>query len=293
MIYSMTGFSKVAHSNSNFEVTMEIKSVNSRHIDVAVRSSHMTLEIEDKIRKSIKKRFKRGYFDIRVQISKVKGNDKSVKLEFNKALFAQYKTIIESINLSGSAQVNLNLADLINNKDLFIKTKIENNLKADSLILNSLDKLLDKLEKSRGVEGKKTVATVKKRLATIESCRVKIKRVAKKNQKVEVDLLKKRLAEISSGLNLDENRIAQEIVFLTEKTDITEELERLIFHLDATKDLLAKEEEVGRKLEFYMQELYREINTIGSKTKSGAVSKLVVSVKSEIEKIREQAQNLE
>ncbi|GAG61450.1 unnamed protein product, partial [marine sediment metagenome] len=178
-------------------------------------------------------------------------------------------------------------------KDIFTIVKEEESVKILPLVEKATNLALDSLLKMREREGKVLVADIRKRVKKIQKLIDKIEKYSKSSLLYYKNKFLNKIKDLIDGLNVDEGRIELEAAIFAEKTDITEEIIRLISHLIQFDDLLNSEESVGRKMDFLTQEINREVNTIGSKTNDIEVTSLVVLVKSELEKIREQARNIE
>lgn len=291
MPMSMTGYGRAEKEKDGRSVTVEAKSVNHRHLDVNVKESSRMFQLDDFVSKIVKKRFKRGSFDIYVSISMKAG---TAEVTLNEDLFNGYINIAAKLAEKNGIEYPPSFGDLLGVRDLFCVSEQRQGFdEASPLIEETLDEALDMLERMRAIEGDYIIKDLKERLALIGSMTEKIAQARVGSAESRFAALKEKIVRLSQETRLDEARIAQEAAIIADRSDVTEELTRLSSHVAQTSALLDGDGPVGRKLEFLLQEMNRETNTIGAKTPSTEVTNLVVDMKSEFEKIREQAQNLE
>jgi uncharacterized protein (TIGR00255 family) len=268
--------------------SIEIRSLNNRYLDVQVKIPRGLAVLESRVKKNVQERFSRGRFD--VSIARNSEHERGGRLAVNETLAAQYIGILKDLKarfgLSGDADLSLvaGLPDLITMTDV----------KDDPEALWQLLQALDELHRMRGEEGALLAQDIRERLDTIERA---IQAISIRTP-VTVENARKRMTETLNRLlteQPDPVRLAQEIAVLAERTDVTEELTRLACHMTQFRSLLggSTREAVGRKLDFLLQEMGREVNTIASKAMDAQISMDVVNVKAELEKIREQVQNIE
>jgi len=291
MALSMTGYGRGSKENNGRSVTVEAKSVNHKYIDFKIKSSGRDYRIDDGIRKAVKARFSRGFFDISVSIISESGDCKVV---VNEGLLKGYMSAADSLSQQYGIKYPPSFGDLFQIKDIFIAQEAEWSAdEAWPLIEEALKGALDRLSDMRKLEGEQILDDIRRRFDVIESLIENVS-VATENSKGErFASLKKRIEKLTKEVELDESRIAQEAAALADRSDISEELTRLVSHLKQASGMMSQEGPMGRKLEFLLQEINRETNTVGSKTPLADITKIVVDIKSELEKIREQAQNLE
>jgi uncharacterized protein (TIGR00255 family) len=278
------GFSDV--KTDDYEVSIKIKSLNNRGIDISVKTSkELLFFIENDIRNSIKENFDRGSFQVFLNI-KFKKIEEIINTEILKTSVNEVKKMLKIINLNPSEDkiydISMNFySNFEEEKDLDEKLK--------DLILDALQKAIEELKKERKIEGEKLVKDIKERLEKIQSLISKIEKEKDSILENAKNKITEKIKELL-GENYSE-RAFIEASLLAEKMDITEEIVRLKSHIERFKQLLNTDEPVGRKMDFLCQEMHREINTLGNKMPD--LSKYTVEIKTEIEKIRQQVQNIE
>lgn len=289
----MTGFGRSEYCDGKRNIIVEIKSVNHRYNDISIRMPKKYSFSEEKIKAAIKNIVKRGKVDVSVIIENLSDNDSSVEL--NTELARQYHNNLNilkdefklnqeiSVSLLASMPDVLKLRPDINDEDEILKS-----------ILTPVKDASIKLDAMRGTEGKKLAEDINSRGEKILSC---VKIIEDRAPSVVVEYKEKLHERISELLGehaaLDEERLAFETAVFADKCSIAEELVRLDSHIHQLEKNVLNNEPSGRKLDFLVQEMNREINTIGSKANDLEITNLVVDIKSEIEKIREQIQNIE
>ncbi|MDO9555106.1 MAG: YicC/YloC family endoribonuclease [Atribacterota bacterium] len=291
MIKSMTGYGVGRFKKKNGECLVEIKSLNNKYCDVNIKNNFQSLEIEQKIERLIRDRVLRGKVNILVKVEDYGLTEEKIILNEDVAdsCYKNLKALKEKYKLKDEISID----SMLKFKDIFKVVKGEEAAKMWPLIEGALNTALDSLLKMREEEGRILIADIRKRLRKIQKLIDKIKKYSKSSLTDYKDNFLSKIKELTEGLKVDEGRIELEAAIFAEKTDITEEITRLKSHLIQFDDLLNSEESVGRKMDFLTQEINREVNTIGSKTNDIEVTSLVVLVKSELEKIREQARNIE
>lgn len=291
MIKSMTGYGVGRVKAEDGECLVEIKSLNNKYCDINIKNNFQSLEIEQKMEKLIKDRVSRGKVNILVKVENYGLTEEKIILNEDVAdsSYNNLKALKEKYKLKDEIGID----SMLKFRDIFTIVKREETAKIWPLIEKTLNFALDSLLKMRGREGKVLIADIRKRIKKIQKLIDKIAKYSKSSPLDYKDKFLSKIKKLTEGLNVDEGRIELEAAIFAEKTDITEEITRLKSHLIQFDDLLNSEESVGRKMDFLTQEINREINTIGSKTNDIEVTSLVVLVKSELEKIREQARNIE
>jgi uncharacterized protein (TIGR00255 family) len=293
MIRSMTGYGRKEAGDEGGLFSIEIRSLNNRYLDVQVKIPRGLAVLESRVKKSVQERFSRGRFD--VSIARNSEHERGGRLAVNETLAAQYIGILKELKarfgLSGDADLSLvaGLPDLITMTDVKDDPEV-----LWQLLSTGMSQALDELDRMRGEEGALLAQDIRERLDTIENA---IQAISARTP-VTVENARKRMTETLNRLlteQPDPVRLAQEIAVLAERTDVTEELTRLACHMMQFRSLLggSTREAVGRKLDFLLQEMGREVNTIASKAMDAQISMDVVNVKAELEKIREQVQNIE
>ncbi|MCY7375366.1 MAG: YicC family protein [Pyrinomonadaceae bacterium] len=290
---SMTGFGRGAVSNENFAVAVEIKTVNNRFLDLNLRLSNELQSLEANIKKLIQSRLSRGRVDVFVNYERTG----EIVYELNRPLISGYisalKQMQEEFNLTGEPDFNY-IARLPN----ALQPKVEDlSEEFAGAIETAVNLALDELEQMREVEGESLKKDLENLLAEIESHLPKIEAESANVADEYAQRLKKRLENFlsknDSQIEIDQARLAQEVAYLADKSDIAEEITRLKSHIEQYRGIMQDEKEVGKRLDFLTQELNREANTIASKTNNLIVKESALQIKSAIEKIREQVQNVE
>lgn len=287
----MTGYGVGRAKEEDGECLVEIKSLNNKYCDVNIKNNFQSLEIEQKIEKLIKDRVSRGKVNILVKVENYGLTEEKIILneDIADSCYKNLKTLKEKYKLKDEIGID----SMLKFKDIFTTVKEEESAKIWPLVEKATNLALDSLLKMREREGKVLVADIRKRVKKIQKLIDKIEKYSKSSPLDYKDKFLSKIKNLTDGLNVDEGRIELEAAIFAEKTDITEEITRLKSHLIQFDDLLNSEESVGRKMDFLTQEINREVNTIGSKTNDIKVTSLVVLVKSELEKVREQARNIE
>ena len=288
----MTGYGRAEEEQDGQRVTAEVRSVNHRFLEVNVKTTGRVFQLDDFVKKSIKKRFTRGYFDVFIAIASTDCESASVGV--NEPLLSGFlKTAAELAEKHG-VEYPPTLNELLQVKDLFIISTPEWDLdKIKPVLSAALGNALDQVEQMRGIEGAGAIEDVANRLERISRLMVRIDENHAASSRERFAKLKSRVLALVEESGLDEARMMQEAALLADRSDISEELDRLRSHLAQIESLLSEGGPIGRKLEFFVQEVNREANTIGSKTSSAEATADVVEIKSELEKVREQAQNIE
>ena len=287
----MTGYGVGRVKAEDGECLVEIKSLNNKYCDINIKNNFQSLEIEQKIEKLINDRVSRGKFNIIIKVENYGLTEEKIILNEDVAdsCYKNLKALKEKYKLEDEIDID----SMLKFKDIFTVVKEEESARIWPLVEKATNLALDSLLKMRGREGKVLVADIRKRVKKIQKLIDKIEKYSKSSPLEYKDKFLRKIKDLTNGLNVDEGRIELEAAVFAEKTDITEEITRLKSHIIQFDDLLNSVESVGRKMDFLTQEINREVNTIGSKTNNIEVTSLVVLVKSELEKIREQARNIE
>jgi uncharacterized protein (TIGR00255 family) len=293
VIRSMTGYGRREAAGSDIHVTIEVRSVNNRYLDIQVKTPRSFAALEPRIKKAVQERFSRGRFD--VFIARDGDRAGAGRLTLDETMAGQYIGILRDLKTRFRLDGEVDLARVAGFPDLIAVTEEKEDLEAVWLLLaEGLERALDELDGMRAEEGRALVADMLQRLDKIAALMKDIQSLSPRT----VEKARTRMSETLSRLlneQPDPVRLAQEIAILAERTDVTEEMTRLASHMAQFRSLLAEAsgEPVGRKLDFLLQEMGREANTISSKAMDAQISYHVVNVKAELEKIREQAQNIE
>ena len=293
MIKSMTAFATVEKTTDDLTATVEMRSYNSRYIDIFLRIPSPYQFLEDKIKELISTRIARGRLEIRLQIED--RSKEAAALEVDDARANALMGIFEELKSKFGLKHELTLDMLLNAGGII---KPVENLQIEEIIWpvvkNCIVLALDDLEAMRRKEGDFIAADFRGRLEYINDCLSRIRKGSANLPAQYRQRLKERIAALTQNIvELDPARIAQEAAFLADRSDVSEELTRAASHLNQFDQIMKAAEPAGRKLNFLLQELNREFNTMGSKIGDAAIAHLIIDVKSELEKIREQIQNVE
>ncbi|MBP1711499.1 MAG: stress-induced protein [Deltaproteobacteria bacterium] len=292
MIKSMTGYGRVEGLCDGRNIIVEAKSVNHRFLEIALRMPASLYPLEMEYKKKIAERFKRGRIDVSIRLEGECSDTSKVNL--NMDIARGYFDVLSRMKTEFNIQEPISIKSLISFRDIFTPPA-ETQLDAD--FLNSVEKMLQEalsiLVNMRQDEGIVLFSDMQMRLQTIGSImgeiRLRAPQVVLEYQK----RLSERIKELTAGLELDAGRLAQEVAVMADRCDITEEIVRMQSHIGQFEALLQSDEAEGRKIDFLLQEMNREINTIGSKGNDAEIARQVIEVKSELGKLREQAQNIE
>lgn len=292
MIKSMTGFGRAEQIIDGRDIIVEIRSVNHRYYEFSARVPRAYGYIEEKLKSFLNGRISRGKVEVSVSIAAVEAAD--TLIEINKAVAKGYVDALRSVGEELGLADDLTLSQLVRLPDIFTVRKTADD---EEQIWNSVktvsDEAVSKFISMREAEGLKMKEDVLERADIIERLVDEVERLSPISAENYRSKLYSRLCEVLADKNIDEQRIVTEAAIFADKTAVAEETVRLKSHIRQLRDMLALDEPVGRKLDFLIQEFNREANTIGSKAQDIAVTKIVVDLKSEIEKIREQIQNIE
>ena len=293
MIRSMTAFARAENSEKEISVSVEIRSYNSRHLDIVLHAPHRYLALEEKIKGLITNKVSRGRIEVNLQIRDDSEEAYAFEINMPKAR-AYYDSLLQ---LKQQLNINFELSlDLLVGVGNIIKPAEINRDMEDywPVVNNCINEALDGLVTMRTREGEFIGKDIADRLDDIEN---NINQIEKESEGLLVyykNRLEDRIAVLTKGVvEIDPYRVAQEAAFFADRSDISEEVVRVASHIEQFRAIMKSEEPAGRKLNFLLQELNREFNTIGSKTEKTNVSHTIVSVKSEFEKIREQLRNVE
>jgi uncharacterized protein (TIGR00255 family) len=292
MLKSMTAYGRSESTRSDLEYSVEIRSVNHRYREIALKLSQSLLPFEDKVRSMVSERVRRGRVDISVQL---KGNgEKGMMFELNLPVVRAYRDIFNTLKQELGSEQPLDLSLFSQIKDVVIIRQYGMDLERIEPDLRVvMDEAFGSWEEMRINEGKAIERDFLERLDTIRGYVDDIRQRAEQATIWYRDKLIQNINKLGESIEINEDRLMQEVAFMAEKADITEELIRIESHLDQFTKYMAQDEAVGRRLDFLLQEINREVNTIGSKAADSLISHLVVEIKAELEKLREQTQNIE
>ena len=292
MIRSMTGYGKASLSVEGREYQVEIKSVNHRYLDINIKMPRTLGYLEETIKKQISEKIKRGKIDVFITFenNSQEGKDIKINKELAKIYINQLKELAQEENISS----NIEVIDIAKFPDILTIKIEQEDEKIKNEILQVTKDATDKIIEMKNIEGQKISQDL---LARIENIENKIEEISKKSTGLieeYVVKLEKRIKEILKTEEIDKSRLAQEVVIYADKCSVEEEITRLKSHIYQFKNLIADNNEtIGKKLDFIIQEMNRETNTIGSKANNLEITNGVIDIKTELEDIREQTQNIE
>lgn len=294
MIKSMTGFGRGEYTDGKRSIIAEIKSVNHRYSDITVKMPRRYTFAEDKIKNTVKDKIRRGKVDVSIIVENITENDVNIKL--NSMLAKQYYDNLTELRSEFDLSGDISLQFLASLPDVMKAIPdVEDEEEITKAILEAVSEAAANLEKMRAVEGEKLAEDL---IAKGEHVKEILNKIAERAPQVVVDYtakLKERIQDlVGSSVQVPEDRILVEAAVFADKCAIDEEITRLNSHLIQLKTIIGeKEQPVGKKLDFLVQEMNREANTIGSKANDITITNYMLEIKSEIEKIREQVQNIE
>ncbi|MGD8400788.1 MAG: YicC/YloC family endoribonuclease [Bacillota bacterium] len=292
MLYSMTGYGRGFHTTAEYHITVDIKSVNHRYLDLYFKVPKAYVFLEDRLRRIITGKINRGKLDITINIEKTATPE--ARVELNRPLISAYLAAIRELQSGYQLPGELNIQSLLSLPDLFITMQPEEDQEQLTLAVSqALEPALTFLLQMREAEGRQLVADLKQKLSLLRQYYQSLTEAAPLVVTSYREKLTKRLNELAGEVDFDPNRLAQEIAIFADRSDISEELARVESHLQQFLTTLEITGPAGRKLDFLIQELNREINTIGSKANDLQIAQIVIDFKTELEKLREQIQNLE
>jgi uncharacterized protein (TIGR00255 family) len=286
---SMTGFAKVEMECAEGKLYGEARALNNRYLEISIKLPKIDYTSEQKLRDLVKTYAKRGKVDITIKWDKPFNNAGTPKI--NETVAKQYIVLIETLKQDYGLKGDLTIENILAFKDI-IAYEENNNLTEDVLFI-PFENLLKRLDEERSREGAMISDDLLKRLDEITSNIQEIEARRPLTIKAHEEKLREKMLEITQCSSIDEVRVLQELAIYIERLDITEEIVRLKGHLANFRETLYSSDSMGRKLDFIIQEMVRETNTIGSKSNDLFINELVIKIKVEIEKMREQVQNVE
>ena len=292
MVMSMTGFGRSEITVKCKDIIIEIRSVNHRYLEISTRISRGYNFLEDKIKKHLSEKISRGKVDVFISI--IDNDDSSVEVELNKPLVLGYINAMKVMSEECGVKNDVNASHLSRFPDVFqIKRAKIDEEEAFENIKPVLDLALDQFLSMRKAEGEKLKNDVLSRADYILNIVSEIEEYSPQTVAQYKERLTAKINEVLSGADIDEQRILTEVAIFADKVAVDEETVRLRSHIDQMITFFESDQPIGRKLDFIIQEMNREANTIGSKVSDSLLAHKVVDIKSEIEKIREQVQNIE
>jgi uncharacterized protein (TIGR00255 family) len=293
MLISMTGFGRAESQEGDYTYQAEIRSVNNRFIEINTRLPKAYVDLEQPLKKIIKSHCSRGSINLTISLANSNEGSGEWDVRPNLSLATQYVDALNQIRDSLGLHGEIDLKSLVGLRDIIKIEPVALDPAKKDLILNIATEALTSLQKMRKEEGENMQKDLAQRIDAIESHAAEIESRHPEVIKEYQEKLNERIKTLNEGVGLDETRLAQEAALLADRSDITEEMTRLRSHLKQFRNFFNAKEPIGRKLEFITQEINREVNTTGSKSSDISISNRVIEMKSELEKIREQVQNIE
>ena len=293
MIKSMTGYGRARQELHKRDITVEVRSVNNRYLDCTVKMPRMYAFAEDAVKKHVQQAVSRGKVDVFITVDATAAD--VVKVAVNRELAAQYAAALgELSDVCGTADYRPAPETLARFPDVLTVTKADEDLETVSADLCAvLDEALAAYNDMRAVEGRKLAEDIGNRLTYIEDYTAQVEKRSPETVAEYRAKLTARMEEVLQSTTIDPQRILQEAAIYADKVAVDEETVRLRSHVAQLRTMLESDEPMGRKMDFLIQEVNRESNTIGSKCCDVAIAQVVVNLKAEVEKIREQVQNIE
>ncbi|MBO5356981.1 MAG: YicC family protein [Clostridia bacterium] len=295
MFRSMTAFGRARETVNGKDITAEIKSVNNRYFDCSVKITKLYSFLEDKIKQYLQtKGISRGKIEVYVGVDLLEQD--GIEINLDTAYAQSYINALYKLRDTFDLKDDITVSRVASNKDIFTVKKPEDDIEKDWADIKAvLDVAIDQFIERRNTEGEKLCENIKEKIANIKEYLKVIEANSENDIKGYSKKLEDRILKFlnDNSVQIDEQRILTEVAIFADKVAIDEELVRLGSHFSAFDDIVASNEPSGRKLDFLLQEMNRETNTIGSKASNTETAHLVVNIKNELEKIREQIQNIE
>lgn len=293
MISSMTGFGRGEASSGDFTATVELKSVNSRFCEVTIRLPRSIIDRETEVQRRVKDAFSRGRINVQIQVDSPA--DSSSAQQVNREAAASYRTLLEELRDAAGLDEPVQLEHLLRFPDVFRGAEDDGHAAEATwtAVSAALEEANGQMLAMRRREGESLEEELLERVDEIDVLLNTVEQQAPNRIPAAHERLKERLSEILEDDRIDRDRIEFEMAMLADRLDIREECVRLHAHIDVFREAIASSDPVGRKLNFLSQEMNREINTIGSKANDPSLSHVVVRMKEQLEKIREQIENIE
>jgi len=285
MIKSMTGFGRGSAGKGPNKIDVEIRTVNSRFLETKIRGFNLDPILEIKVRNTLETSLQRGNVQVRFEL---KSGQDSQKLSFNRKRFEILQDVVKKIHVDYGQRMNL--SDIISTNDLLSADEPEN-LKP-GIILKAVELALNQVNEMREKEGHQIQTDILNRMELLQTRIDEVGEISGKFSLEKQVQMREKISELLDGEALDETRLIQEVAFLSERADVTEEIVRCKSHFTQLSSYMDQEEPVGKRINFLIQEIGREVNTIGSKSPQPTVTNHVIEIKGELEKIREQVQNI-
>lgn len=292
MVKSMTGYGRAVETVNGREFTVEVRSVNNRYLDCTVKLPRVLSFAEDSVKQAVKAAVSRGKVDVFISLRSESGDEVSVKL--NRPVVEGYLAAMKEMVADYGVKDDISVSTLARMSDVFVVEKPETDeeaLKND--LLSVVAKALENYNQMRAVEGAALEADLRSRGETIRSLVTQVEQASPQTVADYRARLEEKMREVLESKSIDESRILTEAAIFADKIAVDEETIRLRSHLQQMDTMLSGDGAIGRKLDFLLQEMNREANTTGSKCTDVKVARIVVEIKAELEKIREQTQNIE
>lgn len=294
MIKSMTGYGRATSVLDGKNYIIETKSVNHRGVEVAVRLPGMFASLETEIKKVIGQKLFRGRIEVYVRVESDLHGEVGEKLDANLPLIKHYYSLLNQVKQEFDLKDEITLSMIARLKDIFYYSECDVNLEKvwkhlQKILVNSIDFLIKMREKEGKLLHKDFVLRLNMIRDYLNALKLRVPQVVVEYQ----ERLSRRVRELTDSLEIDESRLSQEVAIMAEKSDVTEEIVRFESHLSQFEEMLESNDPIGRKMDFLLQEMLREVNTAGSKSSDLNISHIVIEIKSELAKLREQVQNVE
>ena len=286
----MTGYGKSEIQNDELILSLELRTINSRFLDFSPRFPRVLMPYEDDALKLIKKKCIRGRVTLSVKLDYITGNTNAISLNLTK--LESYIQVIQEIQEIAKKDDMPTIGDILRLPDIFTIDNESEVKELKSIFMVALEGAIKETENIRLQEGNNIRTDLSQRLDQLIDIINKIKNISVEGKEENFQKYRKIIIDLMAEIDIDENRIYQEAAIVAEKKDITEEIVRFNSHIDLFSQYMNSKENEGKKLNFLLQEMNREVNTIGSKTNFVQISHLVVQLKAELEKMREQVQNI-
>ena len=292
MIKSMTGYGRARTTLNKRDITVEVRSVNNRYLDCTVKMPRMYTFAEDAIKQRVQKAISRGKVDVFISVDASAAD--VAKVTVNRELAAGYVSALKELAEVCGMEPHVTPEQLSRFPDVLTVTKADEDLETVSADLcQVLDEALASYNEMRGVEGRKLAEDILNRLSSIESYTAQVEKRSPETVKEYREKLTARMQEVLQSTTIDPQRILTEAAIYADKIAVDEETVRLRSHVAQLRGMVESDEPMGRKMDFLIQEVNRESNTIGSKCNDVDIARVVVNLKAEVEKMREQVQNVE
>ena len=290
MIISMTGYGNYEFENDKISFSMELKSINSKYFESNVRLPYLLSNQEHKISDVLKKKLVRGRINFNLSYRMKESKDLTYSLDESK--LTNYMNILNEIKKNANIKDNVSLDNLLSFQDIISVNKKIDDDEIIKFLYKSLDKIISQHISFRKKEGKYMQQDILASLKRISKNIGKINKIWDSNKESYLEKYEQKIAKVANQYKLNNDRLFQEVAIIFDKRDINEELVRIASHLDSFLNCIEDYDVLGKRLTFLIQELFRESNTIASKSEVIEINQLVIDMKSELEKIKEQVQNI-